>query len=87
MAVHTLADLELAARHVVEGEARVARMEALLAKRRELGLGGTILAESVLKTMLECLSIMREHKAQIEAGCIADALVLKERDAPRRRPT
>jgi hypothetical protein len=52
---------------VVEGEARILRVEALLARPRERGSAHTALAQALLNTMVDCLAIMKEHKAQIEA--------------------
>jgi hypothetical protein len=64
---HTQADLDLAARHVVEAEARIRRVEGLVARHHGLGFKGAVLAENLLQNMRDCLSSMRDHKAHIEA--------------------
>ena len=54
--------LELAQRHVSEGEARVAHQAALVAKLAQQGCD-TAQAESLLATMKDTLRLMHEHLA------------------------
>ena len=56
----------MATRHVVEGEARIAELEASVERRHEVGVD-TRLARDLLRTMRITLTIMRDHKALIEA--------------------
>src|SRR5215468_6422003 len=63
---YSKATLALATRHVAEGEAQFNRVRATIARRRALG-SSTDLAETLLNTMLVSLSLMIEHKAEIEA--------------------
>jgi hypothetical protein len=67
---HTEADRVLAARHVAEGDRRVARQRDLIEESRRNG-HPTRLSELALATMLETLDLMREHLAQIEADLTA----------------
>lgn len=62
---HTEADRELAARHVVEGKARVVQLRDRIADRRSKGFP-IDLAEKALATMLTTLDHMRDHLAVIE---------------------
>jgi hypothetical protein len=64
---HTEADRALAARHVEEGEARIARQRQVIEERREKG-WPTAAAKDVLVTMERTLDHMRDHLAQIEAA-------------------
>ena len=63
---HTEADRTLAARHVQEGERRIARQRVLIEESRRKGLP-TALSECALATMLVTLDHMRDHLAIIEA--------------------
>jgi hypothetical protein len=64
---HTQADVDTATRHVVEAEVRIRRVEGLVAKYHELGSEGAALGESLLRNMRDSLSVMRDHKAHLEA--------------------
>ena len=63
---HSEADRAFAARHVAEGERRIARQEELITRLKAKGIA-TMGAETVLATMLITLDHMRDHLAQIEA--------------------
>jgi hypothetical protein len=60
------AELAMANRHVMEGEARVRRVRASIERRRQSGLNAE-LAENLLNTMRVSLSLMIDRKARIEA--------------------
>ena len=62
---HTEADRELAARHVVEGEARIAFLRNGIAVSEARG-HPIDLAERALDTMLVTLGHMRDHLVAIE---------------------
>jgi hypothetical protein len=68
--VRTQADLDLAARHVREGEERLVRQEVLLTRLRAAG-HPTALAESILANYSDVLDQMRSHLAKIEVGFAA----------------
>jgi hypothetical protein len=74
----TLADLEMATRYVVEGEALICEMQRHLAERIERG-QDTAPSERLIDTMLVTLDLMMKHKAQIERE--------RERKRRDRRPT
>lgn len=66
----TLADrqhLQLARRHIAEGEARVQRLRELIG---DLELAGrpTELAESLLRSFIETLEQMRRHRDYLETN-------------------
>jgi hypothetical protein len=63
---YTLADLEMATRRVVEGEALIRQVHRLIARRIERG-QDTALSERLIETMLVTLALMMDHKAEIEA--------------------
>ena len=56
--------LDLANRHVAEGETRIARQEALLAEWARLG-RDTREVERVLQAMRDTLALMREHQQRL----------------------
>ena len=58
--------LELARRHLVEGAARVARQEALVAELQAAG-HPTGLARQLLDSLNDTLSQMRAHRDYLEA--------------------
>ena len=58
--------LELARRHLVEGEARVARQLALISELKAAG-HPTGLARELLGSLIETLRQMRAHRDYLEA--------------------
>ena len=63
---HSQTDLDMATRHVAEGEERIRLMRWLISRRIERG-QDTRLSEGVLETMLVTMQIMLDHKTQITA--------------------
>jgi hypothetical protein len=63
---HTEADRLLAARHVSDGERRIARQRESIEESRRKGFP-TCLSEDALATMGVTLALMRDHLALIEA--------------------
>lgn len=68
MTHYSQADLDLAIRHVAEGEVRIARQQALIVDMRARN-QPTAIAEKLLAEFRYTLSLQREHHA-----AIADAL-------------
>ena len=68
MTHYSQADLDLATRHLAEGEVRIARQQALIVGMRARNLP-TAIAEKLLAEFRYTLSLQREHHA-----AIADAL-------------
>jgi hypothetical protein len=62
---HTQADLDTAARHVMEGAERIADLKRNIDRARALG-HPTELAEKALVTMRQTYELMLEHHAAIE---------------------
>jgi hypothetical protein len=65
--MYTVADLELAQRHVREGEARIARQGELIAELVSIG-GDSRRGEQLLVVLLNPLDQMKQHRDQIEAN-------------------
>jgi hypothetical protein len=63
---HTEADRAVAARHVAEGERRIARQRESIEASRQRGFP-TRLSEDALASMLVTLDLMRAHLEMIEA--------------------
>lgn len=67
MASYTAGDLEMANRHVAEGEQRVRHQEEILARIRS-GSFPTDQAERLLRSFKETLEAQREHRDAIAAA-------------------
>jgi hypothetical protein len=59
--------LEMAQRHVAEGERHVEAQRRIIAHLRELG-GSTVVAEELLREFEELLAVHQSHLRRIEAG-------------------
>jgi hypothetical protein len=68
---YTLADLELADRHLMEGADRIARLRRSIADAERLG-QPTHLADQALTTMLTTLDLMTHHQRAIAKSVSMD---------------
>lgn len=67
MGVDRESALEMAQRHVAQGERHVEAQRRIIAHLRELG-GSTVVAEQLLNEFEDLLAVHKSHLRQIEAG-------------------
>jgi hypothetical protein len=67
MGARAEAELEMARRHVREGEDRLARQDALVSKMQQRGFGESTLGEQVAETIRTSLYLARRHVGRLEA--------------------